>query len=190
MKKTLIFISVVFLLLTVLQVANSFGLFETKIENETDLEVAKWHIFVNQYDLNGEDQTFYVDQITYTDRQGNRVDCFAPGVTGTFQIVIDPKDTEVSFQYRMKIDMSQNQYTQIQLDQIEGLNGIQLTEQDGVYSRIMTLNEIENGIKDTIQVTFHWEYDDQYNESDSMLGQNPDSQFTIPISIQFEQYTE
>ena len=78
----------------------------------------------------------------------------------------------------------------IQLDQIEGLNGIQLTEQDGVYSRIMTLNEIENGIKDTIQVTFHWEYDDQYNESDSMLGQNPDSQFTIPISIQFEQYTE
>ena len=189
MKKTLIFISVVFLLLTVLQVANSFGLFETKIENETDLEVAKWHIFVNQYDLNGQDQTFYVDQITYTDRQGKQVDHFAPGVTGTFQIVIDPTDTEVSFQYQMKIDMSQNQYKQIQLDQIEGLNGIQLTEQDGVYSRVMTLNEIEKGIKDTIQVTFHWDFDDKNNDSDSMLGQTPDSKFTIPISIQFEQYT-
>ena len=53
----------------------------------------------------------------------------------------------------------------------------------------MTLNEIESGKKDTIKVTFHWEWDDKYNESDSTLGQSVDSVFKIPIHMSFEQYT-
>lgn len=188
MKKILIIISIVFFVFTVVQIGKSFGVFETKIENESELEIAKWNIYVNDYDLNGNNQTFYVDEITYQDQEGNSVDYFSPGVTGSFLIVIDPKNTETAFTYSLSIDLSQNDYEQIQIDEIKGMNGLQLTEQNGVYSHLVTLPSIESGIKDTIQVTFHWEMDEKYNDSDSSLGQDPDSQFKIPISIQFEQY--
>ena len=189
MKKILTAISLVFLCFTISQVAISFGLFETKIEDESDLKIAKWHIFVNNYDLNQEGHTFYVDNISYVDRNGNEVDKFFPGVTGSFLIVIDPKDTEVSFQYHFELDLSDTSFEQIRIDSVEGLNGIQLEKQGNIYSRTMTLNEIESGKKDTIKVTFHWEWDDKYNESDSTLGQSVDSVFKIPIHMSFEQYT-
>lgn len=190
MKKILIIISILFCCLTIFQVTKSFGLFESNIEDETDLTIAKWHIVVNDSDLNQTDRTFYVDEISYVDREGNAVSKFAPGVTGNFLIEIDPKDTEVAFEYKMKIDLENQEYEQITVDEVIGINGTQLTEQDGTYSRVMTLDEIEAGKKDTIQVIFHWEWNDAYNDSDSKLGQDPDSQFLIPITIGFEQYIE
>lgn len=188
MKKVLIFLTVLFFGLTIVQIMTSFGVFETKVTEESDLDIAKWHILVNDYDMNAEDHTFYIDQISYTDRFGKPTNQFAPGCTGTFDLIIDPTDTEVSFTYQLKIDMSENQLEQITVDQVLGLNGIQLTQTEDTYSRTMTLNEIEEGKRDTIRVIFHWQWDEQYNESDSTLGMDPDSTFTIPITIHFQQY--
>lgn len=39
--------------------------------------------------MNAEDHTFYIDQISYTDRFGNPTNQFAPGCTGTFDLIID-----------------------------------------------------------------------------------------------------
>ncbi len=188
MKKILIVISILFCCLTIFQITKSFGLFETSIDDESELTVAKWHITVNDSDLNQTDRTFYIDEISYVDRNGNPVSKFAPGVTGKFLIEIDPKDTEVSFQYQLKLDLEKQEYDQITVDEVVGVNGTQLIEENGVYRRVVTLDDIEAGKTDTIQVTFHWVWDDQYNETDSELGQDPDSQFLIPITIQFEQY--
>ena len=41
-----------------------------------------------------------------------------------------------------------------------------------------------------IKVTFSWTDSEEYNESDSQLGLDENSQIEIPISINFNQYIE
>ena len=188
MKKLLIIISILILSLTIFELVKSYAVFETNIDGEKDLEIAAWQIHVNNQDINNETHTFYIDNITYTNEKKEQVNKFAPGVTGEFILEIDPTDTEVSFKYDLKIDMSNNEYEQIKIVNVEGVNDTFLTYQDEYYSRIFTLNEIMEGKKDQIRITFTWINDDQYNESDSILGLNENSSFTFPIMIKFSQY--
>lgn len=188
MKRVLILISLLFLGLTIIELSSSFALFETSLDEEKDLKIAKWRIFVNNYDLNNTNNTFYVDDITYTNERNEVVNKFAPGVKGEFVLEIDPTMTDVSFLYQLKLDLSENNYEQIKIDKVEGIEGTVLNYQDGVYSRVVSINDINNKVVDKIKVTFSWINDDKYNESDSLLGLNKDSVFSFPITIKFSQY--
>ena len=189
MKRALLVASAVLLIFTCVQITKSFGVFQSTVEEDADIDIAKWHIKVNNYDLNDMNNVFHVDNITYTNNQHVTTNRFAPGVTGTFLLEIDPTDTEVSFKYELSIDLSDSQYSQIQIDSIEGINGTNLTVVDGVYSRVFTLDEINQDKTDTIRVTFTWEDDDENNSSDSELGSS-DGNFEIPVNIKFSQYVE
>lgn len=189
MKKILIIISSILLIFTSFQVMKSFGVFETIYSEDNDLNIAKWHIYVNNSDLNNTENTFYIDNITYRNNSGVVQGRFAPGVTGEFLLEIDPTDTEVSFEYQLSIDLSDSEYSQIHVDSIQGINGTNLSLNNGVYSRVFTLSEIENDKVDTIKVTFSWDNNDANNESDSELGIS-DGDFNIPINISFNQYVE
>lgn len=187
-KKILISIFILILCLTTIEIITSFGLFETNKTGTKQLDIAKWNIYVNNYNLNGNNNTFTVDTITYTNNEGVTTGKFAPGVTGQFILVIDPRDTEVAFRYNLSIDLSSSQYSQIQIDRIEGIEGTNLTVTNNVYSRIVSLNDITNHRKDKIKVTFSWANDGTTDESDSTLGQEGGT-FEIPITISFNQYT-
>ena len=188
MKKVLLFISSILMLFTAFQVMKSFGVFETVYLEDNDLNIAKWRIYVNNYNLNNTENTFNVDNITYRNNSGVVSGRFAPGVTGEFLLVIDPTDTEVSFEYHLSIDLSDSLYSQIHVDSIEGVEGTNLTLNNGVYSRVFRLSEIQNDKVDTIKVTFSWD-DDVDDDSDSALGLS-DGDFNIPINISFSQYVE
>ena len=189
MKKFLIVLCFIFFCLTIHTIRTSFGLFESNYDEDDDLTIAKWNIKVNNENLNGNENTFHVDNITYLNNSNVDADRFAPGVVGTFLLVIDPSDTEVSFKYDLSIDLSDNEYSQIKIDSIEGTSGTTLDYNEGVYSRVFSLSEIEANKKDTIKVTFSWENSDENNESDSLLGQS-DGTFDIPVNIKFTQYHE
>lgn len=189
MKKFLTLLCFIFFCLTVYTISTSFGVFESKYEEDNDLSIAKWNIKVNNDNLNDTENTFYVDNITYVNSDNVNANRFAPGVTGMFLLEIDPGDTEVSFKYDLSIDLSGNEYSQIKLDSVEGVDGTTLEVNSGVYSRVFKLSEILDNKKDTIKVTFSWENDDSNNESDSFLGQSSGI-FEIPVNIKFTQYTE
>lgn len=183
MKKTLIVISILFLCLTVFQISNSFGLFETSVDNTSELSIAKWHIYVNDNDITGSGKTFYVDDITYSG-SGVSDGKFAPGVTGTFDLVIDPKDTEVAFTYQIRVDLSS--YSQINVDSIEGINGTELTKVDDVYEGKFTLDDINNSLKNYVRVTFSWDKDKD-DSKDTTIGESLDT-LEIPVYVKFSQY--
>ncbi|MBR3199343.1 MAG: hypothetical protein IKG27_04950 [Bacilli bacterium] len=189
MKKTLTVISCLFLVLTFFQITRSFGVFETRFTEDSDIDIAKWHIYVNDYDLNNTTNTFYVDNITYTNNQSVSAGRFAPGVTGSFLLEIDPGDTEVSFEYQISIDLSNSLYDQITIDSIQGINGTNLTANNGVYGRVFPLSDIINGVTDTIRVTFTWNDDGNHDVTDSAMG-SADGYFEIPVSISFSQHIE
>ena len=187
MKKALLITSILLLILTGIQITKSFGLFQSEITGDADINIAKWHIKVNNYNLNDTNNVFYVDNITYINNENVTTNRFAPGVTGSFIIEIDPTDTEVSFKYDLNIDLSDSQYSQIRIDSIEGVNGTNLTVEDNVYSRVFLLNEIKENKKDNIKVTFTWINEEENNDSDSELGSS-DGNFEIPVNIKFSQY--
>ncbi len=187
MKKTLTVISCLFLVLTFFQITKSFGVFETRYAEDSDIDIAKWHIYVNNYNLNNTDNIFYIDSITYTNNSGVSTNRFAPGVTGSFLLEIDPTDTEVAFEYQLTIDLSDSLYDQISIDSIQGVNGTTLTANNGVYNRVVSLDDINNEVTDTIQVTFTWNDDGNHDDSDSELGAS-DGNFEIPVNISFNQY--
>ena len=188
MKKVLIFVFLIFLSLTIISITSSLAVFESNVNSSTDLAIAKWQILVNDYDINNKTKTFYVDNITYKDKDGNTVDTFAPGGVGEFILEINPNDTEVAFTYEIKLDLSNNIYDQIKLDNVEGIEGTVLDVSDGLYKRTISLDDINKKKIDKIKVTFSWVFDDKYNESDSSLGLKEDSVFSFPITIKFSQY--
>ncbi len=188
MKKVLIVLSLVLFSLTILEISSSFAVFESNVTGDFESSLAKWQILVNNSDINGVDRELLVDSITYKDRFGEVTDTFAPGVTGEFILEIDPQNTDVSFTYELKFDTIEQSLEQIKIESVEGVNGTVLTYQDGVYSKLVTLEAIENGIKDFIKITFRWEFDDKYNESDSSLGLDPNSEYIFPFTIKFSQY--
>lgn len=189
MKKILVLICIILCIFTVTEIITSFGVFESSFSEDSEVDVAKWHIYVNNSSLNDTENVFYVNNITYTNNQHVSANRFAPGVSGSFLIEIDPTDTEVSFKYELSIDLSSNQYSQIRVDNIEGISGTSLTVQDGVYSRIFRLSEIQAEKKDLIRVTFSWINNDANNDSDSLLGMS-DGNIEIPVNIKFSQYVE
>lgn len=188
MKKVLIVICLLFLFLTIFELSLTYGVFETKVEGDKDLNVAKWTILVNDNDITGENHTFYVDDVTYTNNEGVNTDKFAPGVSGEFILIIDPSNTEVAFEYEIAFDLNSNKYEQIKVDSIEGVNGTVLNLENGIYSKVITLSDIENEKKDMVKVNFSWVDDEKYNESDSQLGLDENSTFEIPVNIRFSQY--
>lgn len=186
MKKAFIIIGCIFLGLTIFEFTSSLAVFETNVDVENDLDIANFHIFVNDYDL-GVSNTFYIDNITYTNNGGVSEGKFAPGVTGEFILEIDPKDTEVSVLYELNIQMDER-YPQIKLDSVEGIDGTILTKKDDIYSNIITLDDITNGKTNKIKVVFSWEDNEENNESDSTLGFDGTGVMEIPINIKFNQY--
>ena len=188
MKKVLMLVSFIVCVFTIKKITTSFGVFESSYGEDVDADVAKWHIYVNNNDLDGNDNVFYVNSITYTNNQHVSANRFAPGVTGSFLLEIDPTDTEVSFKYEISIDES-DLPSQVSITNVQGINGTNLTVQNGVYSRIFRLSEIQSERKDNIRVTFGWANNDANNESDSLLGQS-EGDIEIPINIKFTQYVE
>ena len=189
MKKGLILSSCLLLIFTLFQISKAYGVFQTVVNDDAEFNVAKWRIYVNNSDLNNTNNVFYVDNITYTNNSNVSQSRFAPGVTGEFVIEIDPKNTEVAFNYELSFDLSSNEYSQIKIDSIEGLSGTNLTYYEGVYSRLFTLNEIRSHKVDSIRVRFSWENSDSNNDTDSFLG-SQDGNFEIPVNIKFSQYIE
>ena len=189
MKKTFIVFGCLLLLFTLIQVTRVFGVFQTVYNEDTDFDVAKWHILVNNEDINGTNSVFYVGNITYTNNSGVSSNRFAPGVTGTFILEIDPTYTDVAFEYELSIDLSASIYNQIHIDSVTGINNTNLTVNNGVYSRIFTLSEIQANKVDDIQITFTWDNYESNNDADSLLG-SLDGNFEIPINITFSQYIE
>lgn len=186
MKKSLIITSCLLLILTLFQISKAYGVFQSIVNDDAEFKVATWRIFVNNYDLNNTDNTFYVDNITYTNNEHVSQSRFAPGVNGEFILEIDPKNTEVAFKYELSLEALDSTYSQIKIDSIEGVNGTNLTYFNGVYSRVFTLEEIKNHKVDSVKVKFSWEDAESNNDTDSILG-SLDGNFEIPINIKFSQ---
>ena len=107
----------------------------------------------------------------------------------TFEIEIDPTDTQVSFVYELTIDTSDLLNEEFEITSVTETNGNTFIRTDeNKYVGIAHLNEIENGEIYNIEIEITWNNDDNNNDSDYELGIRADEELNIDVNIELSQY--
>ena len=186
-KRILIILSIILVFITIYIIRDTYGLFESKNTMIMDSGVVKWNVLINGTDIKSGDN-FIVDTVNIDSSDNVLGGKIAPGTKGYFDIVINPTDTETSILYSITFDFSQV-VGSITIDKIEELtSGNLIRTGENTYSKIITLEEIENKVINTIRVYITWNNIEENNEEDSKIGTIKDNFISIPVSVSVIQY--
>lgn len=188
MKNKIIYIvCAIMIFISIYEIKNTYGLFESKKEIGVDKSVAKWNIYINDNNLNTT-ETFTIDNFTFQETDTVAKDKIAPGILGWFDILIDARDTQVSIIYEITFDFT-SLPSNITVEKIEEINGREIIKTGpNTYSNYITLEDINNNLKDTIRVYIKWNNDEENNENDTNIGIIKNNSIKIPVSITVSQY--
>lgn len=188
MKNKIIYIvCAIMIFISIYEIKNTYGLFESKKEIDIDKSVAKWNIYINDNNLNTA-ETFTIDNFTFQETDTVAKDKIAPGILGWFDILIDARDTQVSIIYEITFDFT-SLPSNITVEKIEEINGREIIKTGpNTYSNYITLDDINNNVKDTIRVYIKWNNDEENNENDTNIGIIKNNSIKIPVSITVSQY--
>ena len=188
MKNKIIYIvCAIMIFISIYEIKNTYGLFESKKEIDIDKSVAKWNIYINDNNLNTT-ETFTIDNFTFQETDTVAKDKIAPGILGWFDILIDARDTQVSIIYEITFNFT-SLPSNITVEKIEEINGREIIKTGpNTYSNYITLDDINNNVKDTIRVHIKWNNDEENNENDTNIGIIKNNSIKIPVSITVSQY--
>jgi len=186
MKKLLAFAFLIALVLMALELGRTFGLLETRSAGTTDTQIGRWNIKLNDIDiiLNN---TLTADDLIYSPNPNVEPGYFAPGVSASYQILIDPSNTDVAVRYDIKMDMSSiAEHSNIQFE-VSGDVVRRITPEGVIYTGIIPLNAVQQGQTRLINTYLVWDNDEDFDELDNRFGEIG-SILEIKISITFSQY--
>lgn len=191
-KHILIILCVFSSIFLLVQIMYTYSLFETEQETVVASPIAKWNVLVNQTllsDFGGQTNSFNLGSIHWDSGGHVREEKAAPGSVGTFEIEIDPTNTEVSFLYELEIDTSQLGNDQISIMNISEEDGHEFVRtEEFKYVGIARYADISNGDKYHIKIDMIWNNDEENNKSDYELGQKAEEKVSIPVSLKMTQY--
>ena len=186
-KKLLYLIFSIFVLLSVYEITNTYGLLETKNKMSVNPSIAKWNVLINGPDIKT-GENFTINSVNLSDSVNVLNGKIAPGAFGYFDIEIDPTNTDTSIIYSITFDFSLLSNSFI-IDKIEETtSGNLIRTGSSTYSKVITLDEIKENAKNNVRVYIKWENNEENNEIDSQIGLTKDNYINIPVSISAMQY--
>ncbi|MDD5980082.1 MAG: hypothetical protein PUC23_03110 [bacterium] len=187
MKKLFILLTIIVLGIMAYTISSTYALYETNRNIEKELNIAKWEINVNDIDA-VKTNNIELQNIIWEENEHVASGKVAPSIKGYYDIIIDPKQSDVAIKYEITFDYSNIDNEAIHVLSLQELNNKELiTNDDNTYIGIITLDDIENGIKHNIRTTLIWEDIDD-NIKDYELGSIYNNQLEIKVSINFSQY--
>ncbi len=193
MKKNKLFyllICLVVLLLLGFQILDTYGVFESNITNNTSNDLAKWQILINGSNVTDQTSTFTINTISWNPNSGVASGKAAPGLSGFFEIIINPTGSEVSIEYEITMDMDHSSNSQIIIESVKDEDGTPLSLIDtNKYYGLITLDQIALGEIKTIRVDVVWNNDEGNNLIDSGYIDDINPVLDIPITVRLVQYT-
>lgn len=190
-KKIFILLTIIMLCFTIYKIVSTYALFETQLQKNVKTDVGKWNIKVNAEDITNTTthsftmNTFKISQSPYT--KENKI---APGMDGTFEIDIEPQDTQVSIRYDIAIDSTELTNQSIKLNSVmeKNNNNEIIKTAENTYTGVIPLEKINKDYLDAIEISFSWENVEENNEEDTKIGTVYASNLSIPITVTFSQY--
>lgn len=172
------------------QVASTYAIFEESVTAKTGEDLAAWKIKINNTTMGKNVNSFPISSINWSNTNHVISGKVAPGMSGYFQIDIDPSETEVDVRYDITFDFSEFVNEEFTVDSItELVDGTLIQTAENTYTDTITLGEIENNKIHQIRVNLIWNNNDENSEIDSQLGSVPNNQLDITVTVNISQYT-
>lgn len=188
---TIIFISLIIVSIIIV-LFYTYALFESNEDIPVSNDLAKWNIKVNDNLItngNSSQNTFNIGSINWESGGHVREGKAAPGSIGKFEIEIDPTDTQVSFVYTIKVDLSELDNDEFQISEIKETNGNEFIRTgEDTYVGIARLSDNEQGKKYNIEISLIWNNNEENNDKDTELGKKAEEDIDIPVEIDISQY--
>lgn len=180
---------ILFFILSIYLVADSYALFETNSSGEANSTIGKWVIKISDVLISDNQmEEFSVDNFVYETNDNIADGYIAPGRNGYFDIVLDPTGTDVAIRYDLSFDNEQTYGDNIKYS-VTLLNGEETIKTGpNTYSGIVTLDQIEQNTKITLRINLTWESERNYDYNDTTLGMTEDAKIRIPVGISVNQY--
>lgn len=180
----LLILASIFMAITVF--TDTFSVFQTDGLAVINQEVGKWVIKINDIDIStSASSDFVIDNFNYSANTKVKDGKIAPGRSGYFDVTIDPTGTEVSVLYSIEFDFGDSEMLTSSVVVLDG-DGVVKTGPNK-FSGIISLDDIENEITNTLRVYIEWTNDETRNEEDTDIGMN-DQYISIPVSVNAVQY--
>lgn len=189
LKKILFLLIVCVFVLLVYKIIQIYAVFYSEVEANVKLENGAWNITVNGTKIStGIEEQFNIEQISTTQNSHVKPDKLAPGLSGSFEIVINPENTNVSIKYDITLDEEKLGDTNLKIKSVQEIdNEAQLIKtEENTYTGVIPLEDINNGVKHRIEVEIKWEDTGEEDEKDSTIGAS--HEFKIPIIFRASQY--
>ena len=205
MKKLLTVLVLIMLIISLFQIANMYALYKDQLQGDYTNLLGVWAIKVNGVDISngGENATFTMteDNLTYIDSARVKSQKIAPGTQAYFDILIDPTNTDVSILYTLNLKLDDVKTAKMNLVKVEnyfkkdgGTEQITNTEINTVlaehqHQAVIPISKINDKYLNYVRLYFEWANVEENNATDSELGQTENAKISIPLEINFKQYT-
>lgn len=189
--KKIYFLYICIILIVVYGIIQIYAVFQSEVNGTVNLIKGVWQIKVNQTDIsNGVNKEFTVDNIEVQNNEHVKPGNLAPGLSGIFHISIDPRNTDVSVRYDVSLNQENLTNKNITIKSIKETNqGKTLIKTDeNTYTGIISLEEIKQGIQNTIEVEIEWKEDETNHEEDTNMGVQEEYKLEIPVIVHVSQY--
>ena len=159
-RKIIIIIAVIILCFLYLGAKVTYTTYESFIEGRSTAKTAGIHLKINGTDVASSDSldnSIILDNITWTSTH-TRPGKISPGSSGTIDLELDPTGSEVAVLYEFQfIDKLMDNDKLITFSNITCDHTLVQTAAD-TYSGILTLSDVNNGVKVNVSVDFTFDY--------------------------------
>ena len=190
-SKKIYFVYILILLIVIICIIQIFAVFQSEVEGSITLEKGVWQIKVNGTDIStGANKEFTVDNIEIQNNEHVKPGNLAPGLSGIFNISINPENTDVSIRYDVSLNEENLTNKNITIKSITETNqgNTLIKTGENVYTGIITLEEIQQNVQNNIEVEIEWIDSEENNEEDINMGTQEDYMLEIPVVVHVTQY--
>ena len=190
-RKILFLLMTSVFILLIYKIIDIYAVFHSEIESNVALENGKWNITINGSDITtGTVTEFVINQITTTENDHVKPGNLAPGLSGSFEIEVNPEDTNVSVRYDITLNQQELGDSNLKIRSIEEIeqNYKLIQTDENTYTGVILLEEINQGINHRIRMEVEWADEEISNEADTTLGTDVTNKLQIPITVHAIQY--
>lgn len=189
-KKFRLLIAFISLLMCLTFIQDTYAKYVNNVNGEANLTIARWKILVNNEDITTGSLAQEVITPVFSGTDYIKSDVIAPTSTGYFDIIIDAKDTDVSFNYTITVNTSSE-------SSVTDLVTTGYSINDGEVINFENYNENITGTIDyntiditTIRVYVMWNdsvSNDMDNNADTIAATTEESKALLNVSLSFIQ---
>lgn len=185
-NKILILVFICVLIILIYQIIHTYAVFQSDTQANVKIEKGIWNININGVDVTkGINTNFVIDNIN-TNNEHTKPGKIAPGDRETFQIIINPKNTDVSVRYDITLS-GENTKLVKEIKEVQESTPLIKTA-NNTYTGIIPLEKIKSGAINKINIVIEWLNDESNNKDDTIKASDSTAKFQIPITVHLEQY--